>query len=57
MNPKFKDGLKAFSDGLGLQQNPCKPHTDDYMAWEDGWKLAQGKYTDKWLDDPINSMS
>ncbi len=35
----FKKGQEAYRNGYYEDANPYVNHTDDFMAWEDGWKF------------------
>jgi hypothetical protein len=40
-NDAFEDGYDAYWEGMDLSSNPHDADTEEYCAWEDGWRVAQ----------------
>ena len=36
----FYQGYGAFGDGKRLVENPYKPHSKEFYAWDSGWTAA-----------------
>jgi hypothetical protein len=39
--PQWEDGMNAALGGMALEANPFKAVSDEWRAWNMGWKEAQ----------------
>lgn len=51
----FELGRQAFKERIQIDNNPNIPHSDAFMAWEDGWKYESNQ-EDKFMDDAEREM-
>ena len=39
----FMEGESAFKSGVQVIKNPYTFHSDNWLGWDSGWKIAQRK--------------